>query len=192
MFCIFLQIVGPDHLVVCKLWLWIIFLLNLRYSRTIIRRLSSQRISLQELFKMTHSLFAQSCSSSGVLHFCCLHWYKGGPPRRQTLGRGSPRFGNCLAPSTTSDATSAEKATPMMCLAMSRHRTIIESRPIAFGGKQNSTLEIVTRTWCQILCTMRLQCVSKILTPLRMLQKTWLIAKINLRANSSQNMYDMP
>ena len=31
-------------------------------------------------------------------------------------------------------------------------------------------------TWCQILCTMRLQCVSKILTPHRMLQKTWLIA----------------
>ena len=31
-------------------------------------------------------------------------------------------------------------------------------------------------TWCQILCTMRLQCVSKILTPRRMLQKTWLIA----------------
>ena len=27
-------------------------------------------------------------------------------------------------------------------------------------------------TWCQILCTMRLQCVSKILTPCRMLHKT--------------------
>ena len=31
-------------------------------------------------------------------------------------------------------------------------------------------------TWCQILCSMRLQCVSKILTPHRMLQKTWMIA----------------
>ena len=31
-------------------------------------------------------------------------------------------------------------------------------------------------TWCQILCTMRFQRVSKILTPRRMLQKTWLIA----------------
>ena len=47
------------------------------------------------------------------------------------------------------------------------------------------------RTWCQILCTMRLQCVSKILTPRRMLQKTSLIAKINLWNNSFQNMYDM-
>ena len=33
---------------------------------------------------------------------------------------------------------------------------------------------IMIMTWCQILCTMRLQCVSKILTPRRMLQKTWL------------------
>ena len=48
------------------------------------------------------------------------------------------------------------------------------------------------KTWCQILCTMRLQCVSKILTPRRMLQKTLLIAKINLWTNSFQNMYDMP
>ena len=47
------------------------------------------------------------------------------------------------------------------------------------------------RTWCQILCTMRLQCVSKILTPPMMLQKTCLIAKINLWTNSFQNMYDM-
>ena len=46
-------------------------------------------------------------------------------------------------------------------------------------------------TWCQILCSMRLQCVSKILTPRRMLQKTSLIAKINLWTNSFQNMYDM-
>ena len=46
-------------------------------------------------------------------------------------------------------------------------------------------------TWCQILCTMWLQCVSKILTPRRMLQKTSLIAKINLWNNSFQNMYDM-
>ena len=30
----------------------------------------------------------------------------------------------------------------------------------------------ITKTWCQILCTMRLQCVSKILTPCRMLKKT--------------------
>ena len=43
-------------------------------------------------------------------------------------------------------------------------------------------------TRCQILCTMRLQCVSKILTPRRMLQKTWLIAQINLWNNSFQNM----
>ena len=42
-------------------------------------------------------------------------------------------------------------------------------------------------TRCQILCSMRLQCVSKILTPLRMLKKTSLIAKIN----SFQNMCDM-
>ena len=46
-------------------------------------------------------------------------------------------------------------------------------------------------TWCQILFTMRLQYVSKILTLRRMLQKTWLIAKINLWTNSFQNMYDM-
>ena len=47
------------------------------------------------------------------------------------------------------------------------------------------------KTWCQILCTMRLQCVSKILTPRKMLQKTCLIAKINLWTNSFHNMYDM-
>ena len=47
------------------------------------------------------------------------------------------------------------------------------------------------KTWCQILCTMRLQCVSKILTPRRMFQKTWMIAKINLWTNIFQNMYDM-
>ena len=39
---------------------------------------------------------------------------------------------------------------------------------------------MIYMTWCQILCTKQLQCVSKILTPRRMLQKTWLIAKINL------------
>ena len=32
------------------------------------------------------------------------------------------------------------------------------------------------KTWCQIVCTMRFQRVSKILTPRRMLQKTLLIA----------------
>ena len=38
------------------------------------------------------------------------------------------------------------------------------------------TYYIFHMTWWQILYTMRLQCVSKILTPRRMLQKTWLIA----------------
>ena len=47
------------------------------------------------------------------------------------------------------------------------------------------------KTRCQILCSMRLQSVSKILTPCRMLKKTSLIAKINRRNNSFQNMYDM-
>ena len=37
-------------------------------------------------------------------------------------------------------------------------------------------LSWVFRTQCQIVCTMRFQRVSKILTPRRMLQKTWLIA----------------
>ena len=46
-------------------------------------------------------------------------------------------------------------------------------------------------TRCQILCSMRLQCVSKILTPRRMLKKSSLIAKINRWNNSFQNMYDM-
>ena len=55
---------------------------------------------------------------------------------------------------------------------------------------RHNEIQFVT-TWCQILCSMRLQCVSKILTPLRMLQKTSLIAKINLWNNSFQNMYDM-
>ena len=76
---------------------------------------------ISQLFRMIHSVFAQSCSSAGVSHFCCLHWHKGDPPRRPTQGRGSPRFDKCLAPSTTSDATSVEKATPMMCLAMRRN-----------------------------------------------------------------------
>ena len=44
--------------------------------------------------------------------------------------------------------------------------------------------KLLLMTWCQILCTMRLQCVSKILTPRRMLKKTSLIAKINLWTNS--------
>ena len=35
---------------------------------------------------------------------------------------------------------------------------------------------VFRHTWCQIVCTMRFQRVSKILTPRRMLQKTWLIA----------------
>ena len=47
------------------------------------------------------------------------------------------------------------------------------------------------KTRCQILCSMRLQCVSKILTPCRMLKKSSLIAKINGWNNSFQNMYDM-
>ena len=56
---------------------------------------------------------------------------------------------------------------------------------------KNVTAQTAPRTWCQILCTMRLQCVSKILTPRWMLQNTLLIAKINLWTNSFQNMYDM-
>ena len=47
------------------------------------------------------------------------------------------------------------------------------------------------KTWCHILCSMRLQCVSKILTPRRMLKKCLLKAKINRWNNSFQNMYDM-
>ena len=46
-------------------------------------------------------------------------------------------------------------------------------------------------TRCQVLCSMRLQCVSKILTPCRMLKKSSLIAKITRWNNSFQNMYDM-
>ena len=46
-------------------------------------------------------------------------------------------------------------------------------------------------TRCQILCSMRLQCVSKILTPRRMLKKSSLIAKINRWNNSFQNKYNM-
>ena len=48
------------------------------------------------------------------------------------------------------------------------------------------TYEDMTR--CQILW---LQCVSKILTPRKMLKKSSLIAKINRWNNSFQNMYDM-
>ena len=54
----------------------------------------------------------------------------------------------------------------------------------------NCRVDLV-RTRCQILCSMRLQCVSKILTPCRMLKKSSLIAKINGWNNSFQNMYDM-
>ena len=42
---------------------------------------------------------------------------------------------------------------------------------------------------CQILCSMRLQYVSKILTPCRMLKKSLTIAKINRWNNIFQNMY---
>ena len=45
------------------------------------------------------------------------------------------------------------------------------------------------KTWCQILCSMQLQC--KNLTPRRMLKKCLLIAQINHWNNSFQNMYDM-
>ena len=47
------------------------------------------------------------------------------------------------------------------------------------------------KTWCQILFSIRLKCVSKILTPCRMLKKCLLIAKIIRWNNSFQNMYDM-
>ena len=51
--------------------------------------------------------------------------------------------------------------------------------------------DLVFKTRCQILCSMRLQRVSKILTPRRMLRETLLIAKINRWNNSFQNMYGM-
>ena len=50
-------------------------------------------------------------------------------------------------------------------------------------------LRLLTR--CQISCSMQLQCVSKILTPGKMLKKTSLIAKINRWNKSFRNMYDM-
>ena len=63
----------------------------------------------------------------------------------------------------------------------------------ARGGEAalQQELDHLHGTRCQILCSMRLRCVSKILTPCRMLKKTSLIAKINRWNNSFQNMYDM-
>ena len=49
----------------------------------------------------------------------------------------------------------------------------------------------VHRTRCQILCSMRLQCVSKIHAPCRRLKKSLSIPKINCWNNSFQNKYDM-
>ena len=51
--------------------------------------------------------------------------------------------------------------------------------------------QYVIMTRCQILCSMRLQCVCKILTPRRMLKKSSLVAKINGWNNSFQNRYVM-
>ena len=50
---------------------------------------------------------------------------------------------------------------------------------------------LANRTRCQISGSMRFQCVTKILTPRRMLKKSSLIAKINCWNNNFQNMYDM-
>ena len=45
---------------------------------------------------------------------------------------------------------------------------------------------------CKIELTYTSHCVSKNLTPRRMLKKCFLIAKINHWNNSFRNMYDMP
>ena len=56
---------------------------------------------------------------------------------------------------------------------------------------QSQQQNINDTTRCQILCSMRLQCISKILTPCRMLKKSLVIAQINRWNNSFQNIYDM-
>ena len=56
---------------------------------------------------------------------------------------------------------------------------------------QSQQQNINDTTRCQILCSMQLQCISKILTPCRMLKKSLVIAQINRWNNSLQNMYDM-
>ena len=43
-------------------------------------------------------------------------------------------------------------------------------------GADVSGEQVIVKTYCQIVCTKRVHCVSKILTPRRMLQKTRLIA----------------
>ena len=49
----------------------------------------------------------------------------------------------------------------------------------------------VVKTRGQILCSIRLKCVSKNLMPRRMLKNSFLIAQIIPWNNSFQNMYDM-
>ena len=49
-------------------------------------------------------------------------------------------------------------------------------QPSCTGWPYSVITKIVFKTRCRILCSMRLQCVSKILTPRRMLKKTSLIA----------------
>ena len=57
--------------------------------------------------------------------------------------------------------------------------------------KENGEGEKEDMTHCKIEFTYVSHCVSKNLTPRRMLKKDLLIAKINRWNNSFQNMYDM-
>ena len=62
---------------------------------------------------------------------------------------------------------------PFRWLDLPRYSKVFDKVFLVFWAM---IIMIFNKTWCQILGTMRLQCVSKILTPRRMLQKTWLMA----------------
>ena len=54
---------------------------------------------------------------------------------------------------------------------------------------QSQQQNINDTTRCQILCSMRLQCISKILTPCRMLKMSLVIAQINRRNLAWNTLY---
>ena len=82
------------------------------------------------------------------------------------------------------------------CNVLAKFKHWIESNRVTPRAIPKAVFKVLRntypgKTWCQILCSIRLKCVSKILTPCRMLKKCLLIAKINRWNNSFQNMYDM-
>ena len=80
--------------------------------------------------------------------------------------------GQCGAGDTSAKQVSIEPTCVFQTIVFHSLETYIKQDIFLSDTGPILLLACLVRTWCQILCTMRLQCVSKILTPCRMLQKT--------------------